>query len=210
MKARYKWIFVFLLFSVAAAGCSLSKKDDQNTIAYIKQQKDSKVADTFNALSLGTVFDFQLELPHADTSWVQLWVEGYSHGKKIQSSELYNLSFGLNPSEVSKGPMGLGIVDGGNNETFLKLYAPGASGGMKKLQNIIQVNTASMWGYAIGDKEMKLKSGETRILAFYRQRKSGEFQTMDPYDEKRLKEMMQTDDTLLLLLIIKVDQQDHL
>lgn len=61
-------------------GCS-SQNSNNNKIAYISANPDSKYENTFKELHLGILFDFKLKLPKADKSWVDIWVEGYSNGK---------------------------------------------------------------------------------------------------------------------------------
>lgn len=65
-----------------------------------------------------------------------------------------------------------------------------------------------MWNYTINDQEVKLKSGEERFLAVYRQSKSNRFDGYDPQDEEQLKNMIESDDTVLLLKI-KVENKER-
>ena len=84
-------------------------EDKGDIIAYVSVNKDSIYEKTFKDTGLGVVFDFNLKLPHADTSWVDLWVEGYSQGKPTEDLHT-QLSYGLSPNKVKEGSIGFGII----------------------------------------------------------------------------------------------------
>ncbi|WP_136607752.1 hypothetical protein [Paenibacillus dokdonensis] len=199
MKTGLKLLMVCSILILLLGGCS--SRPEADTLAVIQAQKDSDYEEMFNALSLGNIFDYNLSLPHADKTWVEVWVEGYKKGKKMQGSPLISLSYGFAPSKTSAGALGWGIVKEGGAQKSMILYAPGAGTGLSSVPDVIDHNLSSMMGSVIGDQKLELKAGESTILAVCRQNESGVYQTFDP---EQLKEMLQTD-AVTLLLKIKLD-----
>jgi hypothetical protein len=101
----YLVIMMYLILFILG-GCDNETKNAKK-IAYISTTKHSQYAKTFTDLHLGIIYDFNLRLTEADKSWVTLWVEGYENGEKTEPFRLIELSYGLNPTPVSEGPMGL-------------------------------------------------------------------------------------------------------
>ncbi|MBB6217761.1 c-di-AMP phosphodiesterase-like protein [Anaerosolibacter carboniphilus] len=125
----YRKLYVFPLLIIAIilvlnTGCSI-KNSDNNKIAYISSNADSEYENTFKELQLGILFDFDLRLPNADKSWVDIWVEGYSNGKAVEPFPLTQLSYGLSPKKVEEGKMGFGIINPNSKETQFFLYSSG-------------------------------------------------------------------------------------
>ncbi|MED5020430.1 hypothetical protein P9847_24480 [Paenibacillus chibensis] len=202
MKTGLKLLIVCSVLIMLLGGCS--SRPEADTLAVIQAQKGSEYAEMFNALSLGNIFDYNLSLPHADKTWVEVWVEGYKKGKKMQESPLISLSYGFAPSKTSAGALGWGIVKEGGAQKSMILYAPGVSTGLNSVPDVIDKNLSSMMGSVIGDQKLELKAGESAILAVWRQNESGGYHTYGP---EQLEEMLQTD-TVTLVLKIKVDTKN--
>ncbi|MGN7359755.1 hypothetical protein ACTHPF_19050 [Paenibacillus sp. SAF-054] len=205
MKRGWKRMTAGVLLILLLAGCAGSKPKE-DTLAVIKPQKDSSYTEMFRTLSLGSVFDYNLLLPHADTTWVEIWVEGYKKGEKMQDSQLIRLSYGNAPSESSEGAMGWGLVTKGGEQKSMILYAPGVSTGLIDVPGVIDKDRSSMMGSVIGDEKLELKAGESATLAVFRQSKSGGYRNYNANNPEELKEMLAAD-VLTLLLKIKVDTQ---
>lgn len=207
MSKPIKVILTAILIVLLAAACSTSAEDMEDTYAILRQQVDSGDDATFKRLNLGMLFDFELELPHADESWVYIWVERYSMGKK-EEQPIISLSYGLDPSKRSKGMMGFAVIKGNSGIDQLLLYSPTTSTGLIHVEDITIDSGANMWGYT-SDKPIVLKSGEEKTLAFYRQVEATSIETLDPADEKQLQRMIEQDNTVLLMKI-KVEKKDGL
>lgn len=208
MKINSKLFSYTLVIMILLVGCSSSKnedskkaesKTDNSTLAIVKQQPDSPYTTTFKDLNLGPLFNFDLQLPQADKTLVTIWVEGYSKGKKLSPSPLVKLSYGHSPKKEGEGSMGLGIIKAQNNKARLFLYAPGITTGLNEIETSIINEGISSWNYAMDDKEVKLNPGDERILGTYRETISNQLSGYDPHDKEQLKEMIESDDTLLLL-----------
>ena len=102
-------------------GCN-SQDSNNDKIAYISSNTDSEYEKTFNELNLGILFDFDLKLPKADKSWVDIWVEGYSNGEVIEPFPLTHLSYGLSPKELEEGKMGFGVINPNSDQMQFFLY----------------------------------------------------------------------------------------
>lgn len=100
-KHTLKLSIMIVLFMVISVGCNnIINKNDK--IAYISLNTESNYKKTFEELDLGIIFDFNLTLPNADKSWVEIWLEGYSDGKIIEPFPLTGLSYGSFPNEVAE------------------------------------------------------------------------------------------------------------
>ncbi|MZQ83039.1 hypothetical protein GQF01_13075 [Paenibacillus sp. 5J-6] len=199
---------VIMMFSILfiLSGCDNETKNAKK-IAYISTTKHSQYAKTFTDLHLGIIYDFNLRLTEADKSWVTLWVEGYENGEKTEPFRLIELSYGLNPTSVSEGPMGLGIINPQMEDFSLFLYSTGASIPPHAIKNILNSKGvgATSWSYAIGDEVEGLEEGETKVLGVYRQAVNS-FRTYDYQDTNDVTKMI-NEDTADLLLKIKVDRK---
>ena len=180
MPKKYnKLISLLIITALLTWGCSAkSSFDGKNEkskdgiagdkIAYVSASTDSIYEKTFKDLRLGMVFDFNLRLPAADKSWVDLWVEGYQDGKPIEGS-MAQISFGSSPNESVEGHMGFGIIAPGNDKTEFFLYAPSCSQPPVLIDEEFFKRYAGSGGsYAIGNETIGLKAGEERVLAVYR------------------------------------------
>lgn len=202
MKRTHLFLAIsFVFISLVCVGCS--EKDD--TIATISPNTDSEYMHTFKDLNLGVLFDFDVRLLQVDKSWVTVWIEGYHDGEKVKP-RLAELSFGLSPKKEEKGQLGFAILNRNKKGISTLMYGPGGvSSQSDKIDKDILVSSGlSKWDYAIGDEEVKLESGETKILVVYRQ--ADALKTYDPQDEKAIKRMIEEDKTVLLLKI-KVEER---
>ncbi|WP_020618558.1 hypothetical protein [Paenibacillus daejeonensis] len=77
LKLPATLIGTMLLLTVT--GCSEGAAERDHT-AILTIQDNSSHIDTFSELSLGHLFDYNLELKEADRLWTKLWVEGYEPG----------------------------------------------------------------------------------------------------------------------------------
>lgn len=122
-KHSIKLSIMIVLIMVISVGCNKDISNKDNKIAYISLDAESIYKKTFEELSLGIIFDFNLRLPNADKSWVEIWVEGYSNGEIFDSIPLTELSYGLSPNQIEEGNMGFGIMNLNNDEMQLFLYS---------------------------------------------------------------------------------------
>lgn len=207
MKKSYLFlttIFAFIL--IVNVGCSAENSEDNN-IAYISPNTDSEYVNTFKDLGLGVLYDFDFQLPHANKSWVTIWVEGYKNGEKTEPFHLTEFSYGLSPERVEEGHLGFGLLNPVNETPLLLVYAPAGSRGLHKIENNILISEGlSTWDYAIGNEKVELKSGETKILGVYRQAEKS-LKTYDLQDPEAIKKMI-NDDRTVLLLKIKVEEKN--
>jgi hypothetical protein len=201
-----------LMLSVLILGVMLScsQEDGQdNTIVTITANKDSDYEKAFKAMNLGIVFDFHMKETKADESWVKLWVEGYRDGVKMEPFHLTGISYGLSPNPIEEGHLGFGIINQNSESPLVFIYTP--SGGMQP-HSIEGFNMAdggiSTWDHAIlEDETMGLETGETKLLAVYRQGK-GSMRTYDYQDPDSVQQMIEEDVTVLLFKI-KVEEREE-
>lgn len=199
-------VSIIMFFSM---GCSRESSND-NKIAYISANIDSEYVNTFKELQLGILFDFNLKLPNADKSWVNIWVEGYSNGKAVEPFPLTQLSYGLSPVQVVEEQMGFGIINPNSSEPQLFLYSGGARTDPEaKGNNVFAKSAITSWQYAIGNNPIGLVSGEEVVLAVYRQGKESLRAGYEYKDLDSINKMINNDITVLLLKI-KVEERDKL
>ena len=193
------------------AGCNdETKNSNKGKIAYVSTNVNSKYESTFIELNLGVLFDFNLKVPNADKSWVNIWVEGYSNGKAVEPFPLRQLSYGLSPKQVEEGHMGFGIINPNSDEPQLFLYSSGASMTPRGIENNFLIKSGiSSWDYAIGSKPVGLESGEEMVLAVFRQGK-GALRAGYDYQELDSINKMINEDKTVLLLKMRVDERTEL
>lgn len=216
MGRTVKLFITMLAFSVLFLSCRSTQPEmGSGIIAEVKKEEDVAYTRTFEELRLGHLFNFDLTLPHADRSWVTLWVEGYRRGQPLLTGQqpLAELSFGAFPGEREQGPMGFAMIDAKEGETkrsCLFLYAPSVRTGnitVELLEGQANTVTATMREYTIGDEPVRLQSGETRLLAIYRLIDSHLIPTMDNTNEEEIRQALDTD-AAILLLKIKVERKE--
>lgn len=196
----YSFIFIFVL--VMSSGCTISN----DKTATISVNSDSEYVNTFEDLNLGILFDFDFTLPDADKSWVNLWVERYNDGTK-ETQPLTQLSYGNSPNKVDEGSMGFGMINPNTEAPLVFLYGPDVRTQPQIIKKESNANRLSTWDYAIGEKEVELKMGETKILAVYRETENDSLRTVDLQDEETVKEMIEQKDTVLVLKV-KIDEKN--
>ncbi|WP_085523717.1 hypothetical protein [Tuberibacillus sp. Marseille-P3662] len=207
MKKSYLFLtIVFAFILIIGVGCS-SKTSKDDHIAYISSNTNSDYVNTFKDLNLGILYDFDIEQPHADKSWVTVWVEGYRNGEKMDPFHLTEFSYGLSPKQKQSGHLGFGIISP-NKTPSLFIYAPPGMQSPHKIKNNIAFSKGiSMWDYAIGDGKEALDAGETEILGVYRQAKKS-LETFDLQSEDAIKKIIKKD-KMVLLLKIKVEKRNE-
>ncbi|WP_330949285.1 hypothetical protein [Virgibacillus sp. MG-45] len=92
-KRKPLLIVALISFIFFSYGCS-----QQTEGVILSKDSNSEYVKTFNDLSLGTILDFNIQIPNEDERWFTLWVEKYENGQKI-SKPLSELSFPNNPNE---------------------------------------------------------------------------------------------------------------
>jgi len=138
---------------------------------------------------------------------VRIWAEGYKDGEAIPE-RLAEISYGLNPNPVSEGPMGFGIMNPRLKNPLLFLYAPSVSSSPREVSDVLNSSEGlgSAWLYAIGEEEVGLKPGETKVLAVYRQFEE-RIRTYNYHDEEDIARMI-NEDTAVVMLKIQVELMD--
>lgn len=206
---KYFLVIIILIIIITITGCAkagtITEKNDTDVLAIISANSNSQYEKTFKDLNIGYLFDFNLKINKADTSWVDIWVEGYEDGKPMEPFKLTSLSYGLSPKKTEEGNAGFGIING--DELQLFIYSAGIkSKPINIIYNFIDIPGISTWDYAIGSEKVNLIDGEEKVLAVYRK---GENQLRAAYnyqDHNSIKEMI-TDDKVVLLLKIKVEER---
>lgn len=191
---------------VIISGCDKTINENNDKIAYISVNSESDHKKTFDELNLGIIYDFNLNLPRADKSWVEIWVEAYKDGELVEPAPLAELSYGMSPVQLQEGNVGMGIINPDSDEIQFLLYG---SGGVLRSpvmeDNIFTGSGISSWDYAIGNTTVELDSGEEKLLAVYRQAEN-QLRTYDYQDSDSLDKMIKEDQTVLLLKI-KVEER---
>lgn len=205
MLKKFFIALLLIIIIVTTIGCS--NDDNSDKVAEISSNPDSEYANTFEDLALGVVFDFNLKLPNADKSWVDIWVEGYSNGKAIEKNPITKLSYGNYPEEVQEGHIGFGIINPSSKGTQLFIYGPGIKGATDNIDDdLLSELGANSWDYAIGSDTISLKSGEEKVLAAYTQNENT-IRTYDLSVEEDIDKMIK-EDKAVLLLKIQVKEMD--
>ncbi|WP_309123128.1 hypothetical protein [Paenibacillus sp.] len=191
-------LFLLLFLSV---GCGQAPEED-GSIAYVSANPGSEYEKTFKDLHLGLLYDFNFRQTQADRTWVTLWVEGYRDGKPTEPSRLIELSYGWSPESDVEGSLGFGIINNQRDVPSFFLFSAGASIQPHPVDALFDWNKpgGSTWGYAIGDEEAGLASGETKILGVYRKVEHS-LRTYDYQDPDAVARMIREDQTVLLLKI---------
>ena len=202
MIRNYLIVCSILVTILIGSGCSKSN-DNKATISI---NSDSEHVKTFDDLNLGILFDFDFTLPNADQRWVNLWVERYNDGTK-ESQHLTQLSYGNSPNKVDEGSMGFGMINPDSDDTMVFLYGPDVRTQPQIIEKESTESRLSTWDSAIGKGKVKLNLGETKILAVYRETENGSLHSVDLQNEENVKEIIEQDDTVLVLKI-KIEEKD--
>lgn len=78
-----------------------------------------------------------------------------------------------------KGHLGFGIINPNAEETLVFLYGPGVRTQPSKIDKESRANIISSWDDGISHGKVKLKLGETKILALYRETEGNSIHTVD-------------------------------
>lgn len=202
IKKHFIFSSILFFLLILSSGCTNSSDE----IATISVDSESEYVNTFKDLNLGLLFDFDFKLTNADKSWVNLWVERYNHGKK-ESQPLTQLSYGNSPNKVEKGHLGFGMINPNLEDTLVFLYGPSVRTHPLVIEKELKTDIFSYWDYAIGDEEVGLKLGETKILAVYRETKNNSISMVDLRDEESVNKMIKQDD-MVLLLKVKIEEKN--
>lgn len=198
---------IFLAILLVVSGCS-NQSNKEEKIAYISANVNSEYEKVFKKIGLGILFDFNLKLPHANRSWVTVWVEGYKNGGD-EPIHLTEMSYGLSPNKVEEGHMGFGIINPNSDNPSFFLYSPSGSITPHNIDEnfFYKEGIIRSWDYAIGNETISLETEETKILAVYRVGKNS-LQTYDYQEMNSIKQMIDEDLTVLLLKI-KVEERSE-
>lgn len=181
------------------SGCSNS------SIATIQVNSNSEHMETLEDLNLGVLFDFDFKLNEADKTWVNIWIEKYEDGKKVDEP-LEQLSYGLSINKVDEGNLLFGMINPDKEVRSIFLSAPNVSTGPKIIENLKSPDSFEAWDYAIGDEKLELKYGKTYLLAVYRQSKGSEVRTgYDYQNEQELQDLI-NEHNIVCLLKIKLEE----
>lgn len=196
---------IFLALFLIIVGCS-NQANKEEKIAYISANDNSEYEKVFEEIGLGILFDYKLNLPYANRSWVTVWLEGYKNGSN-EPIHLNEISYGLSPNKVEEGHMGFGIINPNSDNPSVFLYFPSGSLPPHSIDGITfsRKGTISSWDYAIGSETIGLGTGETKILAVYRESENS-LKTYDSLEMSSIKQMID-DDLTVLLLKIKVEER---
>ncbi|MCR8843479.1 hypothetical protein NQ117_07265 [Paenibacillus sp. SC116] len=208
-SVRFKMLVLFAIIMLLS-GCSLFEGDteDKNEIAVI--HADDSYAATFKELGIGKVGNYKLKLHRADRSWVDIWVEGYKKGKKIDEP-IAALSYGRSPHETYEGRVGLAWIYGANNKDMIKLYTESSSAGMVAIDQFIGDKSElgrTGWEYTMGEEGVSLQSGETALIGSFRMNKGSIRSGYEGTHPEAVQEMIQSNDTVMLLKI-KVSEKEN-
>ena len=198
-----------MMVSLFIVGCGNGTISEVEHAAYISVNENSQYEKTFKDLNLGILYDYNLKVNNADKSWVNVWVEGYQNGEKVDPFHLTELSYGQSPNQVNEGSLVFGIINPNSEDASIFISSP--SGEVHRVlqptgikDGIFKKGMGSTWGYAIGSEPIALESGETKIIGVYRQANS--FRTYDYQDMDSIDRMI-NEDKGLLLLKIKVEER---
>lgn len=199
--------FVCASILLLLAGCSMSASVDDEHLAYLSHEQEDEHEKMYHEMEIGILLNYHLRLPKADETWVNVWVEGYEDGKPMSPPRLTELSYGFAMDEIQEGNMGFGIIQPAEGEELFSLYAPGMTNAPKKvLNNPIDREMPYGWGYTM-DEEITLDSGDTKVIGvYYQSGKKGEIRSVDVKSEEGIERMI-TDENVVLLLKIKVEQK---
>jgi hypothetical protein len=206
VKNQYIVISLFLAIVILMTSCS-DKNEFNVDVPTIAIKQDSPYKTTFEDLGVGVLFDFDFYLPKADKRWVNLWVERYIDGIK-DSQPLAQLTYGNSPKEVEEGSLGFGMINPSSEHTLVFLYGPAVKSSPLLIEKDYEEEDlrSLTWDYAIGNEEIELTVGETKILAVYRGTEGNISNTVDFADEKSVDTMLKQNKVVLLLKIKIVEE----
>ncbi|QDP40235.1 hypothetical protein [Radiobacillus deserti] len=181
-------------------------KSSSDSLATVEANLNSNYSRTFQDLGIGMAQDFHLTLPHADKTWVKIWIDAYQNGKEYESNPVSALSYGMSPNQYEEGHMGVGVIKGEDGDQQLVLYAPNIK--MKPIEIPIPMELTAggyIANYAIGEEEIYLEEGETKVLAAQRTLKNAA--SIRDWNNQEDKQKMIEESETVLLLNIEVNKQ---
>lgn len=195
---------------MSLVGCTdtneTQEKDISQTVTLTKTP-DSDYMKTFEELSLGWLSDFHMKWENADKTGIRVWAEGYENGVKLEDN-LFDIGIGNSPNTVEDGSFGYGLIESNGSEPLIFFYHPGGSLTPQKVPMDIFTGTMWTWDYAIGEEEIHLEPGETRILAVYRETSGNSMESGYNYeDEDEIEELLSSTDKVILFKL-KVLEDD--
>jgi len=107
--------------------------------------------------------------------------------------------------KFEKGHLGFGMINPNSEDTLVFLYGPAVRNHPSIIEKNPKTDIFSSWEYAIGNEEVELEIGETKILAVYRETESNSIRTVDLQDEDSVNEMIKQDN-MVLILKVKIEE----
>ena len=178
----------------------------QDTSLTISASPDSQYMRTFKDLNLGVLFDFSVEVPKADTSWLNLWVEEYSDGNYTEPTILITQSNALGTQESLKTQVGFGILNPNGEDVDVLLYSYNDNAKVSISKKVTLEQGITNWEYVIDAEKNGLEFGEEKIIAVYITGKDTLMSGGDYQDPNFLKEMIEANETVLFLKI-KIEEK---
>lgn len=205
MKKILSIVIVMFLFVLVGVACSpVEEKEPRGKVmAYISANANSKYEQTFKELHLGEVFDYYVQMPHADKTWVTLWIEIFRNGEQIDTGD--KLAFGIYPNEVEEGQIGFGFISPTRGREQFFFYAPGVYSPLMERDFFVEATEFSRWQYAVGREAITLSSGDEMVLGAYMQGRLGKEYNLN--DNQDVQNMLH-DNNNVLLLKIKVEERE--
>ncbi|WP_246939185.1 hypothetical protein [Bacillus pinisoli] len=178
-------------------GCS-KPTNGENYVAYISANPESEYEKTIEELGMGILYDFQIDLPYADKTKVNLWIEGYKDGEKLPE-DLSGIGFGHSPEKEEKGRLGFALFKPSTGEESLMIYTPSGRVEPHHISlNPIEASKPFGSGYGISNDQVGIRSGETITLAVFQQSTNNIIESFDFQDEDSINEMIEKGYTVLL------------
>lgn len=195
------WFLTVILFVFIFLGLGCRGAD--NNVATISVNPDSGYVKTFKDLGLGNIFDFDFKLVNPENTWIHLWVESYVDGIK-ETEPLISLNYGSGSEEVNDN-IGFGMITLDSADTLAILYSSGVST-QKKTGHLLREDVFSSLEYTITDEEIEIESGETKLLAVYRETEGHSLHVYNLDDEQAIEQMIEGS-SLVYLLKIKIEEE---
>jgi hypothetical protein len=108
---------------------------------------------------------------------------------------------------VEEGNLGFGMINPNSEDTMIFLYGPGVKSIPERMEEEFNQDLVTAWDYAIGEDEVELQLGETKILAAYRGTTGNSMRVIDFQDEDSINYLIDHYETVLLMKI-KVEEKE--
>ncbi|PKR77137.1 hypothetical protein CEY16_10355 [Halalkalibacillus sediminis] len=159
-----KKIMLGLALLVLAGCSSVSGSGGIGTITFVEDSESQKM---FNRLNAGVIMEYDLELEGADDLEVEMWVDAYQDGVKLEENPLFKLSNYYQEGKVNDR-VGFSILDPGKDSSVV-IFSDKASHGSFRNEHkdkSVFEEGLSRGGHSISDEEMVLKEGEEQVVGF--------------------------------------------